>query len=136
MRFSKNVLLLLLMTLLICCANVVQAAYSRADFPPVLMYHDVRETALNYFDVTTEDFAAQLDRLKADGYQTLSMEEFVAIVKEGGIFPEKSVLITFDDERDFQPACGGTLRQLGGFLTESKLTPCAGKIFLQKSVAT
>ena len=35
MRFSKNVLLLLLMTLLICCANVVQAAYSRADFPPV-----------------------------------------------------------------------------------------------------
>ncbi len=55
MRFSKNVLLLLLMTLLICCTNVVQAAYSRADFPPVLMYHDVRETALNYFDVTTED---------------------------------------------------------------------------------
>jgi len=97
MRFSKNVLLLLLMTLLICCTNVVQAAYSRADFPPVLMYHDVRETALNYFDVTTEDFAAQLDRLKADGYQTLSMEEFVAIVKEGGRFPEKSVLITFDD---------------------------------------
>ena len=25
------------------------------------------------------------------------MEEFVAIVKEGGRFPEKSVLITFDD---------------------------------------
>ena len=76
---------------------VVNIACSRADFPPVLMYHDVRETALNYFDVTTEDFAAQLDRLKADGYQTLSMEEFVAIVKEGGRFPEKSVLITFDD---------------------------------------
>ena len=97
MRFSKNVLLPLLMTLLICCTGGAQAAYKRADFPPVLMYHDVRETALNYFDVTTEDFAAQLDRLKADGYQTLSMEEFVAIVKEGGRFPKKSVLLTFDD---------------------------------------
>lgn len=97
MRFSKNVFLLLLITLLICSASAAQAARKRADFPPVLMYHDVRETALNYFDVTTEDFAAQLDRLKAEGYKTLSMEEFVAIVKEGGKFPEKSVLITFDD---------------------------------------
>ena len=91
MRFSKNVFLLLLIALLICSASAAQAARKRADFPPVLMYHDVRETALNYFDVTTEDFAAQLDRLKADGYQTLSMEEFVAIVKAEGKFPEKSV---------------------------------------------
>ena len=96
-RFTKNILLLLTVTILLCLGSVAQATYKRADFPPVLMYHDVRKTALNYFDVTTEDFAAQLDRLKADGYQTLSMEEFVAIVKEGGKFPKKSALITFDD---------------------------------------
>ena len=39
------------------------AAESCADFPPVLMYHDVRETPLNYFDVTVEDFRAHLDQL-------------------------------------------------------------------------
>ncbi len=81
----------------LCCLATAQAAEHRSDFPPVLMYHDVRETALNYFDVTTEDFAAQLDRLQADGYKTLSMEEFVAIVQAGEKFPRKSVLITFDD---------------------------------------
>ena len=70
---------------------------NRAYFPPVLMYHDVRETALNYFDVTVEDFRAQLDRLQAEGYETLSMGDFVAIVKSGKEFPKNAVLITFDD---------------------------------------
>ena len=97
MKVYKNIFSLLLMTVFLCVAGVAQANLKRADFPPVLMYHDVRDTALNYFDVTTEDFAAQLDRLKSEGYQTLSMEEFVSIVKNGGKFPKKSVLITFDD---------------------------------------
>lgn len=96
-KISKIMFSFLISTVCICWFAAVQAAEKRSDFPPVLMYHDVRETALNYFDVTTEDFAAQLDRLKADGYKTLSMEEFVAIVKEGRRFPKKSVLITFDD---------------------------------------
>ena len=95
-KVSKNIFFWLA-AILICCTSVVQAACKRADFPPVLMYHDVKDKALNYFDVTREDFAAQLDRLKADGYKTLSMEEFVAVLQEGGKFPEKSVLITFDD---------------------------------------
>ncbi len=70
---------------------------NRSYFPPVLMYHDVREVPLNYFDVTVEDFGAQLDQLKREGYTTLSMDEFAAIVRERKAFPEKSVLITFDD---------------------------------------
>ncbi len=74
-----------------------KAARTRADFPSVLMYHDVRETPLNYFDVTVKDFCAHLDYLKKEGYKTLSMEEFVSILEKGQAFPEKSVLITFDD---------------------------------------
>ncbi|WP_296770929.1 polysaccharide deacetylase family protein [Selenomonas sp.] len=70
---------------------------SRAYFPPVLMYHDVKAVPLNYFDVSVEDFCAQLDWLKKAGYQTLSMEEFTAIVQKGQPFPKKSVVITFDD---------------------------------------
>ena len=60
----------------------------RAYFPPVLMYHDMKETPDNYFDVTVEDFRTQPDWLRAEGYKTLSMEAFVAIVKAGEPFPE------------------------------------------------
>ena len=70
---------------------------NRAYFPPVLMYHDIKIKARDKFDVLIEDFCAQLDWLKENNYKTLSMEEFVSYVKNQKKFPEKSILITFDD---------------------------------------
>lgn len=70
---------------------------NRAYFPPVIMYHDIRTEPLNFMDVTVENFARQLDFLQKDGWQTLSMDEFVKIIESKKIFPKKSVLITFDD---------------------------------------
>ena len=70
---------------------------NRAYFPPVIMYHDIKIEAHDKFDVLLEDFCAQLDWLKENNYKTLSMEEFVSIIKKGKPFPEKSVLLTFDD---------------------------------------
>ncbi len=69
----------------------------RTCFPPVLMYHDVKEVPDNYFDVSVEDFRANLDWLQENGYRTLSMEEYTEIVRQGKPFPKKSLLITFDD---------------------------------------
>ncbi len=98
---KKELLGIILFMLLLLSGGRSEAApaagESRADFPAVLMYHDVRKTACNYFDVTVEDFSAQLDWLLENGYETLSMEEFVSCLREGKGFPEKSVLITFDD---------------------------------------
>ena len=73
------------------------AEENRAYFPPVLMYHDIKLEAQNNFDVVIEDFCSQLDWLKENEYITLSMEDFCSYVREGKEFPEKSVLITFDD---------------------------------------
>lgn len=70
---------------------------NRAYFPPVIMYHDIKTEAHDKFDVLLDDFCAQLDWLKENGYQTLSMEEFVLFIKKAKPFPEKSVLLTFDD---------------------------------------
>ena len=75
----------------------VYAEENRAYFPPVLMYHDIKVVARDKFDVLLEDFCEQLDWLKENNYETLSMEDFISYVKEGKNFPEKSVLITFDD---------------------------------------
>lgn len=101
-KFSHGLLLALFTLAMFSAAGAAAARQrgteeQRAVFPPVLMYHDVRKTALNYFDVTVEDFRAQLDRLQAEGYETLSMEDFIAIATFGKPFPEKSILITFDD---------------------------------------
>ena len=69
----------------------------RAYFPAVIMYHDIRTEPLNYFDVLVQDFCAQLDWLKANDYETLSIEDLISHIKNGESFPEKSVIITFDD---------------------------------------
>ena len=95
----KKYISLLLLTLCVWLVPLYAAAAAlklRADFPPVLVYHDVREEPLNYADVSVDDFRAQLDYLSEEGYQTLSMEEFVDVVKNGRRFPAKTVLITFD----------------------------------------
>lgn len=70
---------------------------NRAYFPPVLMYHDIRPNPVNYFDVTVKAFIEQMDFLKQNNYQTLSIDEFIEIVESKKNFPEKSILITFDD---------------------------------------
>ena len=73
------------------------AEENRAQFPPVLLYYDIKDKPLNEADVTVEDFCAQLDWLKENGYETLSIEDFVSYAKKGENFPEKSILITFDN---------------------------------------
>lgn len=87
----------LLMTLLTVKVSEAAVQENRAYFPPVIMYHDVKLLPLNSFDVTLKDFRKQLKWLKDNGYQTLSMDEFVDIVNSGKAFPKDTVLITFED---------------------------------------
>lgn len=72
----------------------------RNDFPVVLMYHDIKETEINGFDVSVQDFRQQMDWLATHEYKTLSVHEFVECLTQNTPFPPKSVLITFDDGYD------------------------------------
>jgi len=74
--------------------------FKRSDFPVVLMYHDIKEIEINGFDVSVKDFCQQLDWLASHEYKTLSAHEFVECLTQNTPFPEKSVLITFDDGYD------------------------------------
>lgn len=69
----------------------------------VLMYHRVRErlpegrlypNIIN--TVFADDFKKQIAYLKSR-YNILSKDEFVSCLTNGGNFPERSILITFDD---------------------------------------
>jgi hypothetical protein len=51
-----------------------------------------------YHDVEPEVFARDLEFLQANGYRTLSLDEYLA-ARSGGHRPERAVLLTFDDAR-------------------------------------
>jgi peptidoglycan/xylan/chitin deacetylase (PgdA/CDA1 family) len=102
MRFFVRALWLCLIGLVGLTAGFVSEVQAEESlplsaYPPVLMYHDIKDRPVNGFDVSTKDFIRQLDWLKDNGYQTLSMDEYIAGIDAGGVFPEKSILITFDD---------------------------------------
>ena len=70
---------------------------------PILMYHyvstpppdaDIYRVDLS---VSPDLFAAQLDRLAAEGYTTIDLYDLVSNLARGAPLPEKPVIITFDD---------------------------------------
>ena len=70
---------------------------------PILMYHylstppadaDIYRRDLS---VSPELFAAQLDRLLAEGYMAVTLYQVMDALQRGAPLPEKPVVITFDD---------------------------------------
>ncbi len=65
---------------------------------PVLMYHRVWPDMANSLTITPEKLQEQWDWLKAEGYSTLSLSQFLDIATgKLSNYPERSLLITFDD---------------------------------------
>jgi poly-beta-1,6-N-acetyl-D-glucosamine N-deacetylase len=66
----------------------------------VLMYHDVipeRDRTSVWFDCAKDEFIEQLDWLKTQNATFLSLEELHKHLTRGEAIPEKSVVLTFDD---------------------------------------
>lgn len=61
----------------------------------VLMYHSVGWNN-SFFTVKPEEFKKQIKWLKKNDFKVLSLEDFSSFLKNG-IFPGKSVFLTFDD---------------------------------------
>lgn len=68
-----------------------------ARLPPILMYHEITTGPAKGGDVGIAAFQAQMDWLKSQGANTLSMEELEAGISGNRPFLPKSVVITFDD---------------------------------------
>jgi peptidoglycan/xylan/chitin deacetylase (PgdA/CDA1 family) len=67
---------------------------------PVIMYHDIverRGKGSVYFDCTREEFVAQMDRLAEAGATPITLEQLHRHLTRGEPVPEKSVVLTFDD---------------------------------------
>lgn len=76
---------------------------ARTAYVPILMYHYLSEPPEDAdiyrrdLSVTPERFAAQLDRLQAEGYVTIGLDALVLNLTRGVPLPPKPVILTFDD---------------------------------------
>ncbi len=74
---------------------------TRASAVPVLAYHMVTATAEAaeklLCSVSVATFEKHMSWLRDDGYRPLSVAEYTRCIRSRRGFPEKSVLITFDD---------------------------------------
>ena len=68
---------------------------------PILEYHQVTDEVLDpvyeVYNVPPAEFAAQLDYLQAEGYTTITLQDFMRVVHGKGTLPEKPIILTFDD---------------------------------------
>lgn len=76
---------------------VMQAQSGRAI---VIMYHDVikeRDKNSVWFDCTTEEFQKDVDEIVQNGFTVLSLDQLYDHLTKGTAIPEKSIVLTFDD---------------------------------------
>ena len=68
---------------------------------PILEYHQVTDEQLDpvfeVYNVPPAEFAAQLDYLQAEGYSTITLQDFMRVVHGKGELPAKPIVLTFDD---------------------------------------
>ncbi|MDA3946894.1 MAG: polysaccharide deacetylase family protein [Helicobacteraceae bacterium] len=60
---------------------------------PILLYHCIGETAQNSYWIEKDEFSAQMQFLRQNGYESIS----TADLTNGILLPRKPVVITFDD---------------------------------------
>jgi len=66
---------------------------------PVLLYHGIVSRVAGSEDVTVNEFKNQMFALKANGWQTITFDQFEKAMRGEVTLPEKSFLLTFDDGR-------------------------------------
>lgn len=64
---------------------------------PVLMYHHVNPHQGDLVTLTPREFEGQLRYLKEKRYRSLFLEDLVRFLKGEATFPERTVVLTFDD---------------------------------------
>lgn len=75
----------------------LRAETRRSCSIPILMYHNVGETANSPWCVPGETFCSQMTSLRERGFKTILPSDIAAHFKWGKPLPRKPIIITFDD---------------------------------------
>lgn len=65
---------------------------------PVLMYHSVRDTNLNYYAVNTTNFHNQMSYLQSQGFTSITFDHYYDYLNGIKYLPDKPIIISFDDQ--------------------------------------
>ncbi len=80
-------------------ASVTLGEEGAARAVPVLIYHGTPPEGNDMPPLPQNVFVEQMRALKADGWETITMQQFTDFMKNGKPLPKKSFLLTFDDGR-------------------------------------
>jgi peptidoglycan/xylan/chitin deacetylase (PgdA/CDA1 family) len=101
---------------------------------PILMYHYIRANPNRHdtlgadLSVTPQHFAAQMALLVAAGYQTITLDDLVAALREDRPLPPHPVILTFDDGyADFYTTAYPILARYGLRATSFVITGRVGR---------
>ena len=64
---------------------------------PILCYHGVSSHPASEYEVSLEDFRAQMRYLKERGYGAISLTQWIQCLDQGAPLPARAVVLTFDD---------------------------------------
>lgn len=64
---------------------------------PILAYHHIGGHFISPYNISTKDFAAQMDYLAQHGYTTVGLDQIAAALRGQASLPPCPVAITFDD---------------------------------------
>lgn len=109
-RIKRNsvslVLALALATVLIVAKNnyyfgavFVSSANNESVNLPIIMYHSILDDSsrVSKYVITPKMLKDDIDYLKKNGFNAVSVKELISFCEKGTPLPEKPVLITFDD---------------------------------------
>ena len=72
-------------------------ARARQAKVPVMMYHDILATKKVFFDITPQEFEAQLQQIQQKGLTPISADDLLTHLRTGLPLPPKPIMLTFDD---------------------------------------
>ncbi len=66
---------------------------------PILMYHGITEDKkrIGKFVISKDMFENDLNYLREEGYQTITIDDIIRFVKNGEVLPDHPIVLTFDD---------------------------------------
>ncbi|WP_256757867.1 polysaccharide deacetylase family protein [Cohnella sp. WQ 127256] len=73
------------------------AASYYSDQVAVMMYHGIEDDPNPKSELATAELEKQLSLLKSNGFNVISMEQYISFMLEGATIPDNAVLLTFDD---------------------------------------
>jgi peptidoglycan/xylan/chitin deacetylase (PgdA/CDA1 family) len=99
---------------------------------PILMYHSVDNQKGTFF-VSPENFAKQMEYIKKNGYEVITLDELAKSIKDKRMLKKNKVVITFDDgyKDNFQYAYP-VLKKLGFPATVFLISDFVGKYLSNK----